>query len=44
MIEEIQAAQEKPRIPGWAWIFVVGCVLIPIVTVGGAIPGAILRR
>jgi hypothetical protein len=41
MSQESQATQEKPRIPGWAWIFVVGCLLIPIITVGGAIPGAI---
>ncbi len=39
--EESQATEKKPCIPGWAWIFVVGCVLIPIVTLGGAIPGAI---
>lgn len=31
----------KPPAPLWAWLFVIPCVLIPIVTVGGAIPGAI---
>ncbi|MAE65182.1 MAG: hypothetical protein CMJ18_13000 [Phycisphaeraceae bacterium] len=31
----------KPRAPWWAWLFVAGCVLIPILTLGGAIPGAI---
>ena len=41
MIEETQGTEEKPRIPGWAWVFAAGCVLIPIVTMGGAIPGAI---
>ena len=41
MSEEDQVTEEKPRIPGWAWIFVVACVLIPIVTLGGAIPGAL---
>nr|WP_319489335.1 hypothetical protein [uncultured Caproiciproducens sp.] len=25
-------------IPGWVWIFVVACALIPIVALGGAIP------
>ena len=28
-------------IPGWAWIFVVVCALIPILSLGGAIPAAI---
>ena len=34
---------EKPSqpIPPWAWIFVVACGLIPVVTLGGAIPGAL---
>ena len=41
MSEDNQATQEKPRIPGWAWIFVVGCVLIPVVKLGGAFPGAL---
>lgn len=31
----------KPPIPGWAWIFVVACALIPIVSLGGGIPAAI---
>ena len=32
---------EKPSTPLWAWGFVAACVLIPIVSFGGAIPGAI---
>ena len=27
--------------PWWGWIFVVACLAIPVVTIGGAIPGAI---
>ena len=37
-------ASNKPAagpIPAWAWLFVVACVLIPIVSLGGAIPGAV---
>ena len=34
---------KKPQgpIPAWAWIFAVGCAIIPFLTLGGAIPGAI---
>jgi hypothetical protein len=34
---------EKPKqpIPPWAWAFVVACGIIPVLTLGGAIPGAI---
>jgi hypothetical protein len=35
------AAPAKPRIPAWAWLFVVACGIIPVLTMGGAIPGAI---
>lgn len=31
----------KPPIPPWAWIFAAACGVIPVLTVGGAIPGAI---
>ena len=31
----------KGPIPGWAWIFAVACGIIPVLTLGGAIPGAI---
>ncbi|MEQ8675828.1 MAG: hypothetical protein RLP44_06320 [Aggregatilineales bacterium] len=27
--------------PIWAWLFVAGCMLVPIVSLGGAIPGAV---
>lgn len=33
--------QEKPPIPPWAWLFALACIAIPIISVGGAIPGAI---
>lgn len=32
---------EKKPIPGWAWVFAVACGVIPVLTLGGAIPGAI---
>lgn len=35
------AHRPKPSIPGWAWIFIVCCILIPVLTLGGLIPGAI---
>ena len=35
------AEQVKAPIPKWAWLFFVACVAIPIVSMGGAIPGAI---
>jgi hypothetical protein len=31
----------KPPIPVWAWAFAVACGILPILTLGGAIPGAI---
>ena len=31
----------KGPIPVWAWVFAVACGIIPVVTLGGAIPGAI---
>jgi hypothetical protein len=31
----------RPPIPAWAWIFAVACGIIPVLTLGGAIPGAI---
>jgi hypothetical protein len=31
----------KPPIPRWAWAFAVACFVIPVLTVGGAIPSAI---
>lgn len=27
--------------PRWAWIFMILCILIPVVSMGGAIPGAL---
>jgi len=35
-----QSARKHP-IPRWAWIFAAACFVIPILTLGGAIPGAI---
>ncbi len=31
----------KSSVPAWGWLFVAACVLIPVLTLGGAIPGAI---
>jgi hypothetical protein len=31
----------KLPIPPWAWIFAVACGILPVLTLGGAIPGAI---
>jgi hypothetical protein len=28
-------------LPGWAWIFIIACGIIPILTLGGAIPAVI---
>ena len=28
-------------LPAWAWLFIIGCAAIPIVSLGGAIPGAL---
>jgi len=33
--------EPKPPIPGWTWVFIVLCVAIPVITLGGAIPGGI---
>ncbi len=37
------STEKKPQlpIPAWTWIFVVACGIIPVLTLGGAIPGAI---
>ena len=34
-------AAPKAKAPLWAWVFVAACVLIPLLSLGGAIPGAI---
>jgi hypothetical protein len=28
-------------VPKWAWVFIVACVLIPVITVGGAVPAGL---
>jgi hypothetical protein len=38
--QEVKAPTSK-SIPGWAWLFVAACIAIPIVSLGGCIPGAI---
>lgn len=35
------AKPKPPPIPPWAWVFVTACGIIPVLTLGGAIPGAI---
>lgn len=39
-VEDLEVA-EKPPIPPWAWLFALACIAIPIISLGGAIPGAI---
>lgn len=34
-------AKSKPPIPGWAWAFAVACGIMPVLSLGGAIPGAL---
>jgi hypothetical protein len=31
----------KPKIPAWGYLFAGLCILLPILTLGGAIPGAV---
>ena len=33
--------EPQPMPPGWAWIFVAACAVIPFVAVGGAVPALI---
>jgi hypothetical protein len=35
--------EKKPAhpIPAWAWLFAAACGIIPVLTLGGAIPGAL---
>ena len=35
------AKPAKPPTPAWAWLFAAACALIPILSLGGALPGAI---
>lgn len=42
--EPQKKGDEKPAeapIPAWAWVFAGACIIIPLITRGGAIPGAI---
>lgn len=36
-----EKVSESGPVPAWAWIFVVACGVIPIVSLGGALPAAI---
>jgi hypothetical protein len=36
-----RVSSEKPPIPAWAWVFAAACGVIPVLTLGGALPGAI---
>jgi hypothetical protein len=38
---ERPAKPSLPPIPWWAWLFALGCAIIPVFTLGGAIPGAL---
>jgi hypothetical protein len=33
--------EESKMPPVWAWIFIIACGAIPVISLGGAIPGAI---
>ena len=33
--------KKKTKTPAWAWLFAALCALIPVFTLGGAIPGGI---
>jgi hypothetical protein len=50
VVEPSTPAGRKPRqslkeafsgLPGWAWLFILGCLAVPIVSLGGAVPGAL---
>src|SRR5262245_40183402 len=34
-------ASAADPVPKWAWVFIVACVLIPVISVGGAVPAGI---
>ncbi len=36
-----QPASLRVPLPKWAWIFIVACIAVPIITLGGALAGAI---
>lgn len=38
---ELKSKQAKGPIPGWGWVFIAACGIIPILTLGGALPAAI---
>ncbi|HLF92382.1 MAG TPA: hypothetical protein VJB14_02905 [Planctomycetota bacterium] len=40
-VEMPAEAPAQAKMPGWAWVFIVLCAAIPVITLGGAIPGAI---
>lgn len=33
--------EESKMPPAWAWLFIIACIAIPVISLGGAIPGAI---
>lgn len=50
VVESPPAPARKPKeslkeafsgLPGWAWLFILGCLAVPIVSLGGAVPGAL---
>jgi hypothetical protein len=41
MADEKTERKRLPPIPWWAWIFAVGCAILPVLTLGGAIPGGV---
>ena len=50
MAPVLSAAKTRPKqglkeafsnLPAWAWPFIVGCLAVPLVSLGGAVPGAL---
>jgi hypothetical protein len=41
MENEKNQRKRLPPIPWWAWVFAAGCAILPVLTLGGAIPGGV---
>lgn len=37
----LQSKKEYVQRPAWVWVFAIACLLIPIITLGGAIPAVV---
>jgi hypothetical protein len=38
---DVPPSGQKAAIPAWGWVFAVLCGLLPVATLGGAVPGAV---